>query len=397
MVSLNLDSLYRKISLWIDSRLGLTHTVLSPVQESSLHPLSWLGALAFIAFLGQALTGMLMLLYYVPLTDKAYSSTVYMIKEVPLGHLLVTFHLYNAYAMIFFTFAHLGRNYFLSVHKRPRELMWMVGFLMGFVVLGFGLTGYLLPWTVVSKAATDVAIGMIGLVPGQIDLILKFLITGNVGDQTMLLRFVHLHTVILPIALLALLVLKLYMFEVHRAAPIPYIKRRIRVLPWFPKVFLYILMISSIYLAFLFAITALFPLVLPPEFSPEIASTYVAQPDWYFLWIYQILKFSVFEGTHVYYALGGIGIFLMIIFLLPFIDKGTERNPISRPIYTSIGAVILIIFVGLSIWGYLTPGQVIPISKAVIIMGGLSSVTAIVTYTAIQIRKRALKYSENSK
>jgi quinol-cytochrome oxidoreductase complex cytochrome b subunit len=243
---------------------------------------------------------------------------------------------------------------------------------------------------VVSKAATDVAIGMISLVPGQIGLILKFLITGSGDDQTTLWRFVNIHTVILPIVLLALLVLKLYMFEVHKAAPIPYRKGRIKVLPWFPKVFSYLLMISSVYLAFLFAITAFFPLILPPEFSPEIASKYVAQPDWYFLWIYQILKFSVFEGTHVYYALGGVVIFLMIIFLLPFIDKGAERNPISRPIYTSIGAVILIIFIGLSIWGYLTPGQVIPISKAVMVMGGLALATAIVTYMAIKIRKHSL-------
>jgi quinol-cytochrome oxidoreductase complex cytochrome b subunit len=105
------------------------------------------------------------------------------------------------------------------------------------------------------------------------------------------------------------------------------------------------------------------------------------------------LKFSVFEGTHVYYALGGIVIFLMILFLLPFIDKGTERNPISRPIYTSIGAVILIIFIVLSIWGYLTPGQVIPISQAVMVMGGLALATAIVTYTAIKKRKHALTSS----
>jgi quinol-cytochrome oxidoreductase complex cytochrome b subunit len=336
-----------------------------------------------------------MLIYYVPLTDNAYSSTMYIIKNVPLGHLIETFHLYNAYAMIVFTFAHFTRNYFLSVQKKPRELMWMVGFIMGFMVLGFGLTGYLLPWTVVSKAATDVAVGMLSLIPGRIGLTLKFLIAGTGGDQTTLRRFVNLHTVIFPSALLALLALKLYMFEVHKAAPIAYIKKRVRVFPWFPKVFSYLLMISSVYLSFLFAITALFPLSLPPEFSPAIASKYITQPDWYFLWVYQILKFSIFEGTNVEYALAGIVTFLMILFLLPFIDKGIERNPALRPLYTSIGVVILITFITLSIWGYLTPGQVIPISQAVIIMGGLTSATAILTYTAIQIRKHALTYSEN--
>ena len=115
-----------------------------------------------IVFLVQGLAGVFMLLYYVPLPDQAYSSTVYVFKNVPLGQLIETLHLYGAYAMILLAFMHLMRNYFANVHKKPRELMWVAGMLLGFVLLGFGLTGYLLPWTVVSKSGTDVTIGMLG-------------------------------------------------------------------------------------------------------------------------------------------------------------------------------------------------------------------------------------------
>jgi len=133
-----------------------------------MNPLYWLGALTVIAFGIQVLTGLLMLIYYVPTTDQAYSSTLFIIKVVPLGWLLESVHLYGAYAMILLTFLHLFRGYFSSVQKKPREMMWVIGMLMGLTVMGFGLTGYLLPWTVVSKSATDVSIGMLSFLPAQI-------------------------------------------------------------------------------------------------------------------------------------------------------------------------------------------------------------------------------------
>ncbi len=197
------------------STLGsdLANTMLRPAPEYSLNPWYWLGALAVTAFLVQAVTGALMLLYYVPTVDEAYASTVYILGSVPLGQILETIHLYGAYAMVMLVFLHLVRGYFASVHKKPRELMWIVGMFMGLVVLGLGLTGYLLPWTVVSKSATDVTIGMLGFLPGQVGPLLKFLVAGPGSDADELRRFFDLHVVVLPGVLAVLLVVKLYMFE----------------------------------------------------------------------------------------------------------------------------------------------------------------------------------------
>ena len=118
------------------------------------------------------------------------------------GRFLETVHLYTAYAMIMLAFMHMMRGYFVSVHKKPREVMWIVGMVMGFVTLGFGFTGYLLPWTVVSKSATDVGIGMIDALPQPLSSFLSFLIVGAGGDATELLRFYDLHVVVLPAVLL---------------------------------------------------------------------------------------------------------------------------------------------------------------------------------------------------
>jgi quinol-cytochrome oxidoreductase complex cytochrome b subunit len=373
----------RKIFDWLDSRLGLTNTFLRKAEAYSLKPTYWLGALAILAFLVQAVTGSLMLLYYVPTVSDAYSSTTYIFGSVPLGRLLETVHLYGAYAMVFLVFLHLMRGFFVSVHKKPRELMWVVGMLMGLVVLAFALTGYLLPWTVVSKSATDVTIGMLSFLPAEIGPILKFLIAGAGSDADELRRFFDLHVVILPVVLVLLIALKFYMFEVHGPAkPSSGTGDGANRLPWFPDVFLYLGVLGGIFVGLLLAVSAIFPLSLPPQFTPEAAALAVPQPEWYFLWLYQILKISAFEGSGIEYALGAVTAVLLFLLLLPFIDKGEERNPASRPIYVTVGLIATAEVMMLATWGYLTPGQVIPNSEALtmtlgtaVAIGAVSSIT----------------------
>lgn len=362
----------RKVAGWIDSRVGLTNTMLRPGPDYSLNLFYWLGALMVIAFMLQGITGLLMLLYYTPTVSEAYSSTLFIIKHVPLGNLIETIHLYSAYSMILLAFMHLMRGYFVSVQKKPREFMWVVGMLMGLVVLGFGLTGYLLPWTVVSKSATDVTIGMLSFLPEQLGPILKFLIAGPGSDASELARFFDLHIVVLPAVFIVLLIFKMYMFEMHGAAePATGVRGKVRDIPWFPDIFLYFSMISGLFLALLIVVSVIFPISLPPQFTPEAAAAYAPQPEWYFLWIYQILKFSVFEGSWIIVALFAVTVVLALMTLLPFYDRGRERNPSRRPIYTTVGVMVVVEVSVLTAWGYLTPGQVISNSQAAVIVGVL--------------------------
>jgi quinol-cytochrome oxidoreductase complex cytochrome b subunit len=391
MNPMNKKNVYTRLIEWLDLRIGLTETLLRPVPEYSLNPFYWLGGLMGIVFLVQGLAGVFMLLYYVPLPDQAYSSTVYVFKNVPLGQLIETLHLYGAYAMILLAFMHLMRNYFANVHKKPRELMWVAGMLLGFVLLGFGLTGYLLPWTVVSKSGTDVAIGMLGLLPAPLNGLMKFFVTGSGSDAVLLRRFVAMHTVILPAAFLSLLGIKFYMFETHGPAYTPaYIEDHFDEVQWFPKVFLYAAMIGSALVGILLAMSALFPFSLPPQFTLEAAASYVSQPEWYFLWMYQVLKFSFFEGPGIILGLGGVTLFFVLLLLLPFYDRGTERNLVSRPFFTTIGVLIIAELITLTVWGYLTPGQVIPGSQAVTVVGGVAAVVVVVSLMIFR-RRRAGK------
>jgi quinol-cytochrome oxidoreductase complex cytochrome b subunit len=382
-------TIYVKIVDWFDVRLGFAKTPLKPIPDFALNPIYWLGLLLALTFAMQGATGMFMLLYYVPTPTQAYSSTTYIINSVPLGQLVETLHLYTAYAMILLTFLHLARNYFGSAHKENRILMWLAGIILGVTVLSFGVTGYLLPWTVISKSATDVAVGFVNFFPAEIANLAKFVLVGSGSDASEITNFLHIHTVILPAVLLVFLTLKIYMYEVHGPAYVSAFgkPKTGKIYPWFPKIFLYAVILFSTYIAILVAVSALVPLVLPPAFSAETAGQYVVQPDWYLLWIYQILKIQVFEGPEAVYAIAAVAVFMALLFLLPFYDRSKRRVLSQRPVFVTIGAIIVVEFVTLTVWGYLTPGQIISNLQAVLVLGGTAVATVIVMWIIYRTRR----------
>ncbi|MGC9067755.1 MAG: cytochrome b N-terminal domain-containing protein [Thermoprotei archaeon] len=381
---------FSKLVDWVDDRFGFTNTILRPVPRYSLNPVYWLGALAFLAFLLQGLTGMMMLQYYVPTPEGAYDSTMKIIDTVPYGRLVESFHLYMAYAMVFLAFLHFVRGYFVGVYKRPRELMWIVGMLMGFVTLGLAFTGYLLPWTVISKSATDVSIGLVGNIPEPLSGWIKYLLSGAGSDEELLARFFALHVVILPAVLIILLALKMHMFEVHGVSEplsnrfmkdmIDYREDALKPVKWFPEVFMYFTTLSLIFLGVMFSISALFPIEMPPQYSPEIAAMYTPQPEWYFLWMYQILKIEIFEGEGVKVALGLLGLLVLVIIILPFIDRSSVKHPIERPITTTLGIIGVVELIILTVWGAITPGQTIKNEEAFLFLVLPAIIISVISY-----------------
>jgi quinol-cytochrome oxidoreductase complex cytochrome b subunit len=393
------DGRVARLARWFDSRLGLSYQLLRPAPQYAINPFYWLGALAVVAFVIQAVTGMLMMLYYVPDPAVAYSSTQYIFQSVSYGRFLESVHLYTAYAMIMLVFMHMMRGYFVSVHKKPRELMWVTGMVMGFVTLGLGFTGYLLPWTVVSKSATDVGTGMISALPQPVSSFLTFLIAGNGGDAAELLRFFDLHVVVLPAILLVLLVLKMFMLEAHGISepvagpePLPEAKRRLT--PIFPDVSFYLVELAALFGAAMLVISAVFPPALPPEYSAAAASQYIAQPDWYFLWIYQILKISFFEANGplgaygLPVALSVVTLVFLLLIVLPFLDRSKTKRVSRRPAFVTLGAVFMTEIAVLTVWGYLTPGRAIPDEQAAVVLGGAALATIIVSLMSYRLLLR---------
>ncbi len=372
-----------RVVRWLDSRLGLSYPLLRPVPRFSINPFYWLGALTVVAFTIQAVTGMILLVWYVPDPASAYQSTAFIFSSVTDGRFLETIHLYGAYSMILLAVMHMMRNYFVSSFKKPREAMWLVGMLMGFVTLGFGFTGYVLPWTQISVDATKRGHQPAESAPSQpVVSFAKNLLGVTSGYSTELVRFEAIHIVLLPAALLLLLFGKMYMLEAHGIAPPAgeLTPKQQRLIPLFPNVTVYLLELSALFTAALLVISAAFPYALPAQFSiPAAPNTPPPQPDWYFLWMYQILKLDVFEGT-VGLSLGLTVITLIFaaLFVLPFIDRGEEKRIAKRPLYITLGAIFVAELAVLIYWGSVTPGQTIPNYEAVLVLGGTALGVAVI-------------------
>ncbi|WP_249871857.1 menaquinol-cytochrome c reductase cytochrome b subunit [Oceanobacillus saliphilus] len=206
----------QKIYDWIDDRIDITpiwrdiadHEV--PEHVNPAHHFSafvyCFGGLTFFVVVIQILSGMFLTMYYVPDIQNAWKSVYYLQTEVAHGQIVRGMHHWGASVVIVMLLLHTLRVFFQGAYKKPRELNWVVGVLIFFVMLGLGFTGYLLPWDNKAYFATQVGLEMAEQVPfiGQQ---LKILLAGDatiVGAQT-LTRFFAIHVFFLPAALFGLL------------------------------------------------------------------------------------------------------------------------------------------------------------------------------------------------
>ncbi|MFC4022953.1 menaquinol-cytochrome c reductase cytochrome b subunit [Oceanobacillus longus] len=206
----------QKIYDWIDDRIDITpiwrdiadHEV--PEHVNPAHHFSafvyCFGGLTFFVVVIQILSGMFLTMYYVPDIENAWKSVYYLQTEVAHGQIVRGMHHWGASVVIVMLLLHTLRVFFQGAYKKPRELNWMVGVLIFFVMLGLGFTGYLLPWDNKAYFATQVGLEMAEQVP-FIGTQLKVLLAGDatiVGAQT-LTRFFAIHVFFLPAALFGLL------------------------------------------------------------------------------------------------------------------------------------------------------------------------------------------------
>lgn len=206
----------QKLYDWIDERLDVApiwrdiadHEVpehVNPAYHFSAFVYCF-GGLTFFVVVIQVLSGMFLTMYYVPDIENAWKSVYYLQSQVAHGQIVRGMHHWGASVVIVMLLLHTMRVFFQGAYKKPRELNWMVGVLLFFVMLGLGFTGYLLPWDNKAYFATQVGLDIAGQVP-FIGVYLKTLLSGDptiVGAQT-LTRFFAIHVFFLPAALFALL------------------------------------------------------------------------------------------------------------------------------------------------------------------------------------------------
>lgn len=196
---------------WLDERVGLRQLValLMHVEIPRNAHTFYLGGITLFVFVSQGVTGILLSLYYQPTPEAAYNSILYIMNQVPFGWLIRSVHSWGSNLMIIFCILHMLRVIIQGAYKKPRELTWIVGMGLLFITLGFGFTGYLLPWDQRAFWATTVGTGIAEAVPLIGNLLRDFLRgSADVGALT-LSRFFGVHLLVLPASIVGLLALHL--------------------------------------------------------------------------------------------------------------------------------------------------------------------------------------------
>ncbi|MGZ4358992.1 MAG: cytochrome b [Gaiellaceae bacterium] len=199
---------------WIEERSGLIGGLRYFLFRKVPRDTGWghtLGSAALTAFLVQAVTGIVLAMYYKPHPDTAYESVQHITHDVTLGWLVRGMHRWGASVFIILMFLHMGRVFLYGAYKYPRELNWILGvFLLVFGMLE-GFTGYLLPWDQTSYWATVVGINLNGTGPILGPFLGRFLQGGTAINADTLTKFYSLHMLVLPAAIGGLIALHLYL------------------------------------------------------------------------------------------------------------------------------------------------------------------------------------------
>ena len=156
------------------------------------------GGIALVLFLILAATGILLAVYYQPTPDTAYQSVLNITTHVQFGWWIRSIHRWSAGGMVLLVFVHMLRVFFTGAYKKPRELNWLTGVALLLITMGFGFTGYLLPWDQKAYWATKVGTDIAGSVPVLGHFLLVSLRGGEQISAATLGRFFDLHVLVLP-------------------------------------------------------------------------------------------------------------------------------------------------------------------------------------------------------
>ncbi len=187
---------------YIDTRLGFTsrhRRVMDKPVPGWINYFYCFGGITFILFLVQLLTGLLLSAYYTPSEEAAYRSIQRLHQAVPLGLLLRSTHHWAANLMVVMVLLHMLRVFITGSYKNPRELNWIAGALLFVMTLGFGFTGYLLPWDQKAYWATVVGTNMLRSVPCIGPALASLVRGGSEVTGRTLLRFYSMHILWLPL------------------------------------------------------------------------------------------------------------------------------------------------------------------------------------------------------
>jgi ubiquinol-cytochrome c reductase cytochrome b subunit len=331
-----------------DQRTGLHTGLRNFLYEEIPASSGWhqvFGSVALFLIMIQFFTGIMLAFNYAPTTGLAYDSVRYILTEVTAGRLMRGLHHWGASMIVVVVVLHMSQVFLWGAYKKPREGTWVVGVILLLLTLAYGLTGYLLPWDNRAYWGTVVATQIGATVPLMGPYVSQLLgSTGDIGVVTFA-RFYALHVLLLPPA--TMLLIGLHVYLVRRHGVVPALGDELK-----PKKSFYPGQVfkdtTAVFIAFAILFTMAVAVRVPLERMADPTDTsYIPRPEWYFLFLFQILK--IFEGP-----LEVVGtvilptVAILALIAMPFVDRSRLVRVRQRTL--AMGTVFLAA-VG---WGGLT-------------------------------------------
>jgi quinol-cytochrome oxidoreductase complex cytochrome b subunit/cytochrome c5 len=336
---------------WFNRRTGLDSllrtALYEPIPGGARFAYIFGSGLLFI-FISQVITGVFLALYYVPSADHAHTTVAYITKTVTAGAFLRSLHAYGSSAMVIVLLLHLSQTYLYGAYKGRREILWLSGCFLFALILGMAFTGYLLPWDQRAYFATAVGTNAASEIPGIGESVKRMMRGGSEMGTLTISRFFVAHVFLIPACIFALVGSHIFLFRKAGAAgPVnenpftPKLKTEL----FYPRQLLMDLALTALLIIGLGLLAFFAPIQLGPPANPADAQ-YVPRPEWYYLPIFQWLKY-----WHGAASLIGVlvvpTVLALAIVALPFFDRGIERRPWKRPVAMGAYALIMCSLIGL--------------------------------------------------
>jgi cytochrome b6 len=352
----------KKLYQWIDERVQLEDLVkflgkkYVPIHRHSIW--YYFGGVSLFLFIIQVVTGILLLLYYKSGEALAFESIQFIMSKVQFGWLIRSIHSWTANLFILAAMIHMFSVYFEKSYRKPRELSWLTGMLMFFLALGFGFSGYLLPWNELAFFATKVGTDIAGVVPIIGKPLMVFLRGGQEVTGATLSRFFGFHVAVLPGIFTVLLSTHLILIQ-RQGMSEPLIERDattgpLKTMPFFPNFLLRDLLLWLIVLNLLAILAVFFPWELGKKADAFASAPAGIKPEWYFLFMFQTLKYIPGKLWFLDGEVFGIVLFSvggLMWLLVPFWDRKSSRGQQNRFI-TYVGIFIIFYILVLTTLGW---------------------------------------------
>lgn len=339
-----------RLRAWADASVGwqdlrrLAAKKRIPVHRYS--SLYYLGGMALFLFSVQVATGILLLFYYRPSSAEAFESVQYLMADVPFGWLIRSIHSWGANLFVGVIVLHFLSTFFLKAYRYPRQVTWFSGAALLFLALMFGFSGYLLPWNTLSYFATKVGTDVPAQVPGIGALLSRILRGGSDVTGATLSRFYGIHVAILPALTTLLLGVHLFLVQRHGMSVPPKFEpeEKLPTMPFFPNFLLRDMVGWLTAVGLLAALAAFFPWDLGQKADPFAPAPAGIRPEWYFLAVFQALKYFPAKILGIPGETVGIGLFgllALVLFAIPVFDRGASRGQPS-PWWNRVAVVAIV-------------------------------------------------------